>query len=125
MEKHGSKYMELMDVLLEKGALLPENASNDAVFTFLKENRALIKELAMYARQTGIFERAQEDVIAFKKKLKQGNNTSAIKENVVSAYIWVLDRIVNAPTRLHMQCSVALCMPIVDDAFMDNAEDVR
>lgn len=37
MEKHGSKYMELMDVLLEKGALLPENASNDAVFTFWEE----------------------------------------------------------------------------------------
>lgn len=125
MPKIESKYMELMDALLEKGAVLPENASQDEVFSYLKENRSLIKELAMYARQTSIFERAQEDVMEFKKKLKQGNDSSAIEENVVSAYIWVLDRIVNAPTQLHMQCSVALCMPIVDDAFMDNSEGVH
>lgn len=114
-----------MDDLIEKGELLHDNASTAEIFEYLKENRALIKELSESARQTGIFQRGQEEVEVFKKKLNSSNDSGAIEENVVNAYIWVLDRIVNAPTRLHMQCSVALCMPIVDDAFMDNAEGVQ
>lgn len=110
-------YMELMGDLFDKSECLSDDASNEEVFAFLSDNRDLIRSIADDARGTGLFDKSREQYDEFRKTVLK--DEQSVEQNVVNAYLWVLDRIVNSPTQLHMQSSVLLCMPIVDEAFAD------
>lgn len=109
-------YMELMGELFERSECLSENATHDEIFAFLSDNRSLIKDISNDARGTGLFEKSKDQYLEFKTNILK--DESSPEKNVVDAYMWVLDRIINAPTQIHMKSAVLLCMPIVDDAFL-------
>lgn len=111
-----AKYMELMEELFERSQkVLSESATKDDVFAFLADNRELVGNIAAAARSTGLFEKSDQQYAEFKVNLLKPEKR--VEENVANAYLWVLDRIVNAPTQLHTKSAVALCMPLVDEAF--------
>ena len=76
---------------------------NNLIFT--DRAKAIVKEIATYARETGIWESSTELRENFWK-----NSADATPEQV---YGYMLDRI--APTRIHRDSSILLIMPRLDE----------
>lgn len=75
--------------------------SKEVVFT--AESVGIINEIADYAEQTEFYEKEKGRGKMFKDK----------KAAII--YLYLLDRIVNAPTRAHVICSIVGIMPFLRD----------
>lgn len=80
--------------------LLDGNVKREAT-EFTVRGYEIINEISDYAEQTEIF-------IENKERDKMFDDDTAQQ-----VFVHMLDRIVNAPTTLHRNCSVILLMPIV------------
>ena len=80
--------------------LLDGNVKREAT-EFTVRGYEIINEISDYAEQTEIF-------IENKERGKMFDDDTAQQ-----VFVYILDRIVNAPTTLHRNCSVILLMPIV------------
>lgn len=74
---------------------------------FSQRAKEIIKEVADYARTTKIYAANKEKREKFWEETKDA--TPAL------IYGYMLDRVVNAPTKMHMNCSVILIIPKLDE----------
>ena len=74
---------------------------------FSQRAKEIIKEVADYARTTKIYAANKEQREKFWEETKDA--TPAL------IYEYMLDRVVNAPTKMHMNCSVILIIPKLDE----------
>lgn len=81
--------------------LLDGNVKREAT-EFTVRGYEIINEISDYAEQTKIFIENKEC-----GKMFDDDDTAQ------QVFVYMLDRIVNAPTTLHRNCSVILLMPIV------------
>ena len=75
--------------------------------TFTDRAKEIIKEISAYGRETGIWKSSTERREQFWK-----DSADATPEQV---YGYMLDKIVNAPTRIHRDSSILLIMPRLDE----------
>jgi hypothetical protein len=73
----------------------------------------LIHEISNACRETPLFKDNKERYREFKKEFDNS------EDKIVESYTWFMERIVSAPTRIHMISSVRLCLPIVDDFIQE------
>jgi hypothetical protein len=93
------------------GDLLSAMDQDDAdMRLMLIEYRDDIQALAEICRQTGVFERSKASFEEFKLHLEE---STPPEERLAKSWVWLLDRIVNSPTTLHMRGAVRLCVPLV------------
>lgn len=71
-------------------------------YKFDETSRALISEIAEYARQTRIYERGKKYPLE-------------IERTADSVFWHMLTKIAHAPTRFHVTCTCLMLMPILDD----------
>lgn len=89
---------------------LPDDVSNEALNAALLAQAGLIRSIAQACENTKLFERSKAKVDEFAIEL-----TAKLEQDrhLVTAWLWFLDRVANAPTYLHIISSVRLCMPLV------------
>ena len=80
---------------------------NNKVLIFNDKAKTIIKEIAEFARKTGIWENVKEQRERFWEDTKDST-----PEQV---YAYMLDRIVNAPTSIHRNSSIILIIPRLDE----------
>ncbi|WP_171011883.1 hypothetical protein [Pseudomonas sp. 2FE] len=69
-----------------------------------------IRSLAELCEQTGIYAHAEPQFTEFKAHLEESTPPA---DRLVASWQWLLDRIVTAPTMLHMRGAVRFCIPLV------------
>lgn len=90
---------ELNPLMLE---LLEDNTEwKDGNIIFTDRGREIIDEISDYAEQTRIFQEQKEKGEMF--------NGSTVQQ----VFVYMLDRVVNAPTLIHRDMSIVLIMPFV------------
>ena len=82
----------------------------EALMAGLLVQAARIRSLSEACQQTGLFDHAQTQFADFKSEL-EASTTPA--QRLPTSWLWLLDRIVAAPTRIHMRGAVRLCLPLV------------
>ena len=80
--------------------------SKENVF-FSEKAKGLIKEIAEYAKTTMLYKRTKERREEFWKETQDT----------------LLDRVANAPTRIHAESSIILLMPRLDEVLNGGTED--
>lgn len=91
-------------------ALIEITEPVDDAITFTDEAIALISEIAAWAKETGFYKNNREKAKAF---FENAANPSDI-------WIFMLQKIVGAPTMFHRDCVVAGYMPALDAAVTKN-----
>lgn len=86
--------------------LIEETKEDGANLIFSDRAKEIIKEVAEYSRKTKLYSENKERGEEF-----WSNPEERTARNV---YIYMLDRIVNAPTSIHRDSSVILMMPVLD-----------
>ena len=88
-----------------------DNTETDAeLLAGLCAQAPLVREVAAACRQTAAFTRSAVQFASFQVELEADH---AADERLLAAWLHFLDRIISAPTRLHMIGSVRLCLPLV------------
>lgn len=104
---------ELYDLVPQLIEAVHHRDDNTVVFT--DKAKALVHEIADYARTTRIWEETKEEREWFWEDTKDGTPELV--------YGYMLDRIVNAPTRLMRDSSVILVIPRLDELL--NGEETN
>lgn len=109
--------MKAIEELYELVTELIESVQHgdDNTVTFTDRAKAIVKEIAEFSRETRIWEETKEEREWFWEDTKDGT-----PEQV---YGYMLDRIVNAPTRFHRDSSVILVIPRLDELL--NGEEAK
>ena len=92
-----SQGLPLSDLMRE----LLENTSRDLPVQFTDRGREIIDEISDYAEQSRIFQEHKE-----RGKIFDDSTVDIV-------FMYLLDRVANAPTSLHRDMSVLLIMPFV------------
>lgn len=88
-----------------------DNTETDAqLLAGLCAQAPLVRQVAAACQQTAAFTRSAAQFAAFQVELEADH---AADERLLAAWLHFLDRIVSAPTRLHMIGAVRLCLPLV------------
>lgn len=82
----------------------------DSLKQALIEQAEKIRAIANACEKTEIFSLGVKQTQEFKAVLEAEIQP---EQRLQKSWLWVLDRIVSAPTALHMRGAVRLCMPIV------------
>ena len=82
---------------------------------FSEKAKGLIKEIAEYAKTTTLYKRTKERREEFWEMTKDA--TPAL------VYGYMLDRVANAPTRIHAESSIILLMPRLDEVLNGGTEN--
>ncbi|MEW4396961.1 hypothetical protein ABZR34_31200 [Pseudomonas paraeruginosa] len=106
---HGMDGARLIDRMMEILLSEMEKEGSD-LHAALVDNSENIRALAEICQQTGVFKRGQAAFAEFKKHLEESTPS---EHRLVESWSWLLGRIVNAPTTLHMHGAVRLCVPLV------------
>lgn len=107
MSETGFEIDAQVNVLLDR----LDNTETDAqLLDGLRAQAPLLRQIAAACEQTLAFRRSAEQVAAFRAALEADH---APDERLLGAWLHFLDRIVSAPTRLHMIGVVRLCLPLV------------
>lgn len=96
-----------VSLLLER---LDNTATDADLLAGLCAQAPLVREVAAACRQTAAFTRSAAQFAAFQVELEAEH---AADERLLAAWLHFLDRLISAPTRLHMIGSVRLCLPLV------------
>ena len=101
---------ELKDLMAE---LLDGEIQCEPVMAVTERGREIINEIADYAEGTELF--------------RTGHNRGNMLQgkNFCEMFSYMLDRVCNAPTILHLTSSVILLMPFVRDAMMKYPPEVK
>lgn len=84
--------------------------SDDDLQVALVAHAEKIRTISKACEDTGLFSKSVSQFEDFKAELE---STTVPDKRLVKAWIWFLNRIVEAPTRLHMMGAVRLCVPLV------------
>lgn len=96
-----------VNVLLDR---LDHTGTNAQLLDGLRGQAPLLRQIAAACEQTPAYRRSAAQVAAFRVALEADH---APDERLLGAWLHFLDRIVHAPTRLHMISAVRLCLPLV------------
>lgn len=96
--------------------LIDDVKEDGGEFVFSERAKAIVKEIADYARSTKLYARSKEQGDEFWKDGKQ--------HTAREIYLFMLDRIVNAPTAIHRNSSVILHIPYLDEELNGKEETV-
>lgn len=84
---------------------LPDEATEADIIALAHQ----FKDLARLCERTELFKRSQERYQSFKEEFEENSEHSKLMQ----AWIWLINRIAQAPTSYHMQGAVVLCVPLV------------
>lgn len=84
--------------------------TDDAVHAVLIAQAEQIRVIAKACESTGLFAHSAGKFEKFKADL---DSSTEPEKRLVEAWKWLLNRIVEAPTRFHMIGAVRLCLPLV------------
>lgn len=88
-----------------------DNTETDAqLLAGLCAQAPLVRQIAAACQQTAVFTRSAAQLAAFQVELEADH---AAADRLLAAWLHFLERIVNAPTHLHMVGTVRLCLPLV------------
>ncbi|MFC6674052.1 hypothetical protein [Marinobacterium aestuariivivens] len=71
----------------------------------------LIRDISEKCKGTGLFRESKERFEEFVEAIEVDEN---VDDRLTHAWTWLMDRIVKAPTRLHMDGALILTMPLVE-----------
>lgn len=111
------KIEELNDLCAELvEAFIKENGEDEVKGHAIFNQRAkeIIKEIAEYAKTTRIYKEQKERREKFWEEIKDATPTQI--------YGYMLYKMINAPTRIHMNCSVLLIIPKLDELINKTEE---
>lgn len=91
--------------------MLEEVYADGSEFVFTDKAKTILKECAEYARETTLYIENEAGANEFWSETTENAVYRATPTNV---YRHILERIVNAPTRLHMIASVIIHIPTLD-----------
>lgn len=97
---------------------LEEVETDEDLTEALKANAEAIQVLAIDCKKTDLFKRAQERFIDLKVSLEADHPAD---ELLLRSWIHLLERISEAPTKIHMIGAVILCIPLVS-SYVTNPE---
>lgn len=97
----------LVEALFEQ---MGDAETDEAVHAALVAQAEKIRIISHACENTGLFARSASKFEEFKVELE---STTEPDKLLVHAWQWFLNRIVEAPTRLHMIGAVRLCLPLV------------
>lgn len=97
----------LMQVLFEQ---MGDAETDEAMESALIAQSENIRIISRACEDTGLFAQSAGKFAEFKAELEL---STVPDKRLIKAWHWLLNRIVKAPTRLHMAGSVRLCMPLV------------
>ena len=100
---------EMNDKMVE---LLEATESTDDAVVFNEKAVGLVKEIAEWARGTNFYKENREAAAKF-------FDSSATPSEI---WMFMLQKIIGAPTTIHRDCIVAGHMPALEDAIMREAE---
>lgn len=101
--------MNSIDQMYELVPELIEETKDDGTnLIFSDRAKEVVKEVAEFSRKTKLYQENKE-----RGKEFWSNPEERTARNI---YIYMLDRIVNAPTSIHRDSSVILLMPVLDEA---------
>lgn len=102
-----------VDIDAQVGLLLErlDNTETDAqLLAGLCAQAPLVRQVAAACEQTDLFTRSAAQFAAFQVELEAEH---AADERLLAAWLHFLDRLISAPTRLHLIGAVRLCLPLV------------
>lgn len=77
----------------------------------IKNNTISISNLANKCRKTDFFKKNEHQVDEFKKHI----DTEYPDKKIKTSYLYLLNRIGDAPSRWHLESAIILNLPIIDD----------
>ena len=105
--KDSNEIIDLIPELIEE--VIKENGGNEGREQVLFNRRAkeIVKEVAEYSRSTNIYKIFEE------RRREFWEQTEKATPSIVYGYM--IDRVAKAPTRYHMNASVILIIPRLDE----------
>lgn len=95
---------ELPDLMVE---LIESVNTETGIAKFPKRATEIVREISAWAKETGLYARAKEQAESFWPDTASPSDI----------YLYMLDRVVNAPTTIHRDSSVILHMPALEKAL--------
>lgn len=96
----------------------PEDESESSWFNWLYEHKDKINDINNLAIETEMY---KDNIVKVKNFYNEiFSDTKTLQAASVQSWLHFLDRIVNAPTRIHMRGVVILCIPVIK-RFLDEA----
>lgn len=115
--------VEDADRLLEKLFGKLEGVERDAeALPILVAEAQTIRTIAAAYRTTELFQRASDKRAEFKARIEADTPPEG---RLLEAWQWLLDRMTNAPTGLHMVAAIRLCLPMVADYLPEAATEEK
>ena len=115
-------YMDLMSDFFTKNSRLASATEDKDIIEILLDNKSLIREISNNTKQTKIFKYAKDDWL---KKLETVSRLKNQEEQIISVYDELLNKMISAPTALHLEGTIVLLMPVLDEVLSGlNKEEV-
>lgn len=104
---------ELTDIVIELIEEMNNNMQGHGKIAWTDKAKELVAQIAEQARKTQIY----EDLTDMRREFAE-----SAKEDSLTLYRYMLNRIVNAPTVFHRNASIILLIPIIDDRIREGGE---
>ena len=111
----GEKIMTILDLKPIITDIIGAVDTKDNNIICDESTREKIKRVAEYSRGTSLYKETAEE----REKLIKKNADA----NAAEVYMFLLERIIHAPTTLHMFSSVIILLPLVDE-LMDKPNSI-
>lgn len=98
---------QMIDDLFEQ---IGEADTDEAIQAALTSQADKIRVISQACQSSGLFAMSAPRFADFKADFEA---TTAPEDYLVQSWLWLLDRIANAPTRLHITSAVRLCLPLM------------
>ena len=103
---------ELVDEMLRDNPVSERRTTKPLFFS--EKSREIIDDIANYSEKTALYERMKHQREEFERDLHETPDL---------IYTYMLDRVVNAPTKMHMISSIILLMPVLRRLLQEEKND--
>lgn len=84
--------------------------TQEEITAALIDQAETIRAISKACESSPLFERSAKQYVEFKENLE---SNTAPEDRLFQSWLWMLDRLANAPSRLHFKGSMRLCLPLV------------
>lgn len=84
--------------------------TQEEITAALIDQAETIRAISKACESSSLFERSAKQYVEFKENLE---SNTAPEDRLFQSWLWLLNRLANAPSRLHFRSAMRLCMPLV------------
>lgn len=103
---------ELVDEMLRDNPVSERRTTKPLLFS--EKSREIINDIANYSERTALYERMKHQREEFERDLHETPDL---------IYRYMLDRVANAPTKIHMISSIILLMPVLRRLLQEREDE--